>query len=131
MGSGKSFTARKKHTKASKSLDMLTLTLLTSSMLISSLTSSLSNLLILLGIFLNLPSYKDSSFRSFLSLGVGIGLLLQPDQFLYFLLLLLMIYVRGHDMEVGMHSYWVAIQVGRIAVMFMKVGLVNFVVGLF
>lgn len=131
MGSGQSFTARKKYTKVSRSLDINTMILVISSILISSLTSSISNVLILLGIFFNIPSYKDSSFRLFLSFSISIGLILQPDQFLYFLLLLLMIYVRGHDMDISMHSYWIAIQFGRIGVMFMKVSLSNFLVGLF
>jgi hypothetical protein len=94
------------------------------------LTNSISNIVILLGTFLSLPSYKDLRFRSFLMFGLTIGILLQPNQFLYFALSIIMIYVRGQDMEFKMHSHWIVIQLSRLYIMFSKVSVINFLMGL-
>ena len=61
------------------------------------LTNSISNIIILLGVFINVPSYDDNKFRIFLMTGLTVGLLLQPNQFLYFLLSILMVYIRGKN----------------------------------
>ena len=94
------------------------------------LTNSISNIIILIGVFLNIPIFRDSRFRSFLMVGLTIGLLLQPNQLLYFMLLIFMIYVRGQDIDFKMHSHWILIQFTQLYIMFSKVSVINFLMGL-
>ncbi len=96
--SSQSFTLRKKMNKISKSLEKNTVIVLIATILTMTLTNSISNIIILLGVFTNLPSYTDAKFRNFLMAGLTFGILLQPNQILYFALTLLMVYCRGQDM---------------------------------
>ena len=94
------------------------------------LTNSISNIIILIGFFINIPSFKDSNFRLFLMTGLTLGLILQPNQLLYFVLLIFMIYVRGQDIDFKMHSHWIFIQFTQLYIMFSKVSMINFLMGL-
>jgi len=94
------------------------------------LTNSLSNIVILFGVFINIPSYNDRNFRIFLMIGVTLGLILQPNQFIYFTLSLIVVYIRGKNKEFTQHSHWVVIQFSRLYILFSKVSVINFLMGL-
>jgi hypothetical protein len=97
---------------------------------VMALTNSISNVIVLLGVFVNIPTFNDSKFRTYLMLGLSLGLLLQPNQFLYFILTLLMVYVRGNNYSFSQHSHWVLIQMSRLYILFSKVSVINFLMGL-
>jgi hypothetical protein len=97
LSKSQSYTLKKKLTKIANSLKVNTLILLISTILIMAMTNSVSNLIILLGMFLNFPLYKDTKFRVFLMLGLSLGIIIEPQQLLYFVLAIVMLYVRGQD----------------------------------
>lgn len=81
-----------------KSLEHKTYVLLGLTVGVMVLTNAVSNVIVLIGVFLSVPAYKDAFFRKFLMLGLGLGIVLQPNQFLYFVLVVAMLYVRGQDL---------------------------------
>lgn len=94
------------------------------------LTNSISNIIVLFGVFINIPTFDDKKFRKFLMSGLTLGLLFQPNQFLYFLLALLMVYIRGKNYNFSQHSHWILIQFSRLYILFSKVSVINFLMGL-
>lgn len=95
--STQSYKLKKKFTLQAKTLERNTIFLLILTIMIMTLTNSLSNTIILIGVFTNIPTYDDSKFRTFLMLGLTLGLILQPNQFLYFVLVVGMLYIRGRN----------------------------------
>ena len=61
------------------------------------LTNGLGNIVVILGILLNLPNYRERSFRMCIGLGIIVSFLLQPNQFIYFLFLYVARYISSHD----------------------------------
>lgn len=61
------------------------------------LTNGLGNIVVILGILLNLPNYRERSFRMCIGLGITVSFLLQPNQFIYFLFLYVARYISSHD----------------------------------
>jgi hypothetical protein len=94
------------------------------------LTNAISNVIVLFGVFINIPAFDDKRFRTFLMFGLTFGMLLQPNQFLYFILGALMVYIRSKNYNFSQHSHWVPIQFSRLYILFSKVSVINFLMGL-
>ena len=61
------------------------------------MTNGLGNILVIIGVFLNIPEYNESSFRNYIALGITISFLLQPSQFIYFVFLYVARYITTFD----------------------------------
>jgi hypothetical protein len=61
------------------------------------LTNGLGNIVVIIGIFINLPNYQEKSFRIYIGLGITASFLLQPNQFIYFVFLYVARYISSYD----------------------------------
>jgi hypothetical protein len=128
--STQSYKLKKKFHKINKSLEHNTIILLVSTILTMTLTNAISNVIVLFGVFINIPAFDDKRFRTFLMFGLTFGMLLQPNQFLYFILGTFMLYIRSKNYNFSQHSHWVPIQFSRLYILFSKVSVINFLMGL-
>ena len=60
-------------------------------------TYSLGNIFILFGIYFNVPEFKAKRFFFFLSCGIVLSLIMEPDEYTYFVYLYLVVLVIGQD----------------------------------
>jgi hypothetical protein len=95
------------------------------------LTNGLGNIIVILGIFLNLPKYQEYSFRLCIGLGITASFLLQPNQFIYFVFLYVARYISTKDHVFDKRNWWIFIELGRITILLSKVSVLNFLIGLF
>jgi hypothetical protein len=105
--------------------------LLSVSILTVVLTNGLGNVLIILGIGVNFPTYQEARFRKLVAMGTLVSLLLQPEQFIYFLFLYLIRLLKTQDHEYRHRNWWLFIVLGRIVILLSKVSLLTFLIGLF
>ena len=61
------------------------------------LTNGLGNIVVIIGIFINLPNYQEKSFRRYIGFGITASFLLQPNQFIYFVFLYVARYISSYD----------------------------------
>lgn len=109
---------------------ILIILLLTFTIITLVLTNGLGNIIVILGIYLNLPHYRESSFRFFIGLGITISFLLQPNQLIYFIFLYLARYISTADHAFNRRNWWIFIELGRIIILLSKVSVLNFLIGL-
>jgi len=99
--------------------------------IVMTLTNSITNILVLLSVFVNIPFHVENRFRLLSGIGISVGLILQPQQYLYFILLYAMSMIKGDDHKFNLHSHWILIQISRLYILFSKVSVLNFLMGLF
>jgi hypothetical protein len=95
------------------------------------LTNGLGNIIVILGIFINLPNYQEHSFRLCIGLGITASFLLQPNQFIYFIFLYVARYISTGDYVFDRKNWWIFIELGRAIILLSKVSVLNFLIGLF
>lgn len=95
------------------------------------LTNALGNVALVLAVAVNFPVFDESRFRAMVALGVCVSVVLQPWQWIYLIYLYCARWLHSGDHVFGLRSWWVLINFGRLLVMFSKVSVLNFLIGLF
>jgi hypothetical protein len=131
QSSYKRFTLKRKMTLKAERNYLFILLLILFTIITLILTNGLGNIIVIIGIFLNLPNYQENSFRRCLGLGITASFLLQPNQFIYFIFLYVARYISSHDHVFEKKNWWIFIELGRIVILLSKVSVLNFFIGLF
>ena len=105
--------------------------------LVCLLTYSLGNIFIIFGIYFNVPEFKAKRFFFFLSFGIVLSLILDPEEFVYFVNLYLVVLVIGQDItsmqeiQYETHSYSFFLDFYRLYIMLSHVSFLNWLIGIF
>jgi len=131
MSSHRKFSVKRKNTLRQDLNPYLTMLLILLTIFTMILTNGLGNIIVIIGIALNLPNYQETQYRMYLAFGITISLLLQPTQFIYVIFLYAAKHITTFDQHFNPSNWWLFIELGRIVILLSKVSLLNFLIGLF
>lgn len=94
-----------------------------------SLTNGLGNVVTILGIACNFPVFDEGRFRKMVAVGTLVSLLLQPQQFIYFIFLYIVRVFKTEDHVFSLKNWWLVVELGRVIVLLAKVSLLTFLIG--
>lgn len=129
MSSHMRYVYRKKISEMRSINHFIVLLVLLIAIITVSLTNGLGNSLTILGIACNFPVFDEVRFRRMLAIGTIVSLLLQPQQFIYFMFLYIIRIFKTEDHVFSLKNWWLVVELVRVTVLLAKVSLLTFLIG--